>query len=182
MVHILCISGSLRSASQNTAILRAAIRLAPGDCEVTLCPGLGDLPLFNPDREEEEIPSVNAFRSRIQSSDGILIASPEYAHGITGTLKNALDWVVGTGEFVRKPVAILNASIRATHACASLGEILSVMDAILVQKASVTLPLSSNRIDEAGIISNPFISRVLSQAIVALCDSIREIRQEMADS
>ncbi|MHB8542608.1 MAG: NADPH-dependent FMN reductase [Leptospirales bacterium] len=182
MISILAISGSLRRASQNTTVLRAASRLAPGDCTITLCPGLGDLPLFNPDLEGTETPSVDAFRTRIREADGILIASPEYAHGVSGVLKNALDWVVGSGEFVGKPVAILNASIQATYAYASLGEILSVMDATLLSKASITLPLNSNRIDEERICSTPELSGLLSRALFDLCDSIRQIRQNRPDS
>lgn len=179
-VRILSISGSLRRASQNTAILRAAIRLTPGDCQIALYTGLGDLPLFNPDLEETEIPSVTDFRNRIRAADGILIASPEYAHGITGALKNALDWVVGSGEFEGKPVAVLNASMRATHAHSSLGEVLSVMGARLIQKASLALPLTGNRIDEVALLSDPEIAGILSSAISALSDSIKELRQDAA--
>src|ERR1700722_12969411 len=131
MIKILAISRSLRRLSSNTALLQAAVDLAPPGVEIYVYPGISVLPLFNPDLEGFEPPSVIDFRSRLRASDGVLIASPEYAHGITGAMKNALDWVVGGGEFVNKPVALLNASIRAVHAQESLMEVLKTMDAHL---------------------------------------------------
>src|SRR5438105_3467377 len=115
-MRILTISGSLRSASSNTTLLRAAAALAPEGVEIILYDGLGDLPHFNPDLEEANLPSVMDFRARLRAADGVLISSPEYAHGVPGVMKNALDWVVGSGEFVDKPVALLNASPRSTYA------------------------------------------------------------------
>lgn len=86
-MRFLAISGSLRKASLNTALLRAMARIAPQDVEVALCAGLGDLPLFNPDIEDAGLPVVMAIREQILASDALLIASPEYAHGVTGTIK-----------------------------------------------------------------------------------------------
>ncbi len=134
VIRILGISGSLRTASSNTVLLRAATSLAPEGVDINVYGDLGDLPHFNPDLEGSEPPSVIDFRARLHMSDGILISSPEYAHGVPGVLKNALDWVVGSGELVGKPVALLNASPRATHAQASLRETLTTMDARIVPK------------------------------------------------
>ncbi|GAA6620984.1 NADPH-dependent FMN reductase [Scytonema sp. NUACC26] len=142
-IQILAISGSLRSASSNTALLRSAITLAPKGVEIAMYNGLGNLPHFNPDLEGTELPSVKDFRTQLQISDGVLISSPEYAHGIPGVLKNVLDWVVGSGELYRKPVALLNASPRALYAQASLKEILLTMDARIINEASITIPRSS---------------------------------------
>src|SRR5579872_2146108 len=128
MCKILAISGSLRQASSNSALLRAAKTLTNAQAAISLCNSLGALPLFNPDIENHPPTSVTYFRSQIATSDAILIASPEYAHGITGALKNALDWVVGSGEFFQKPVAVLNATARSSHAYESLKEILKTMD------------------------------------------------------
>jgi NADPH-dependent FMN reductase len=76
-----------------------------------------------------------------------LISSPEYAHGVPGALKNALDWLVGSGERIEKPVAVINASARATHAWESLVETLTVMSASVVRDASITLPLGGRAAD-----------------------------------
>lgn len=167
-MKILAISGSLRAASLNTALLRAAARLAPADIAVELFGGLGNLPLFNPDIEATEPAVVANFRAQLLAADAVLIASPEYAHGITGAMKNALDWMVGCEVFVHKPVALLNASPRAVHAQASLKEILSVMSARIVEEASITLPIIGSGLDEVGIVSHPEISIALPEALCAL--------------
>jgi chromate reductase, NAD(P)H dehydrogenase (quinone) len=171
-MRILAISGSLRAASSNTALLHAATALAPESIEVTVYSGLADLPHFNPDLDGEGITAVMDFRSQLQTSDGVLISSPEYAHGVPGVLKNALDWVVASGEFVDKPVALINASPRAIHAQASLTETLTVMTASLVAEASITVPLLGKTLDEDGIVSNPEISEALRSAVVAFARAI----------
>jgi chromate reductase, NAD(P)H dehydrogenase (quinone) len=167
-VKILAISGSLRAASMNTALLSAAIALSPASVQITLYPSLNDLPHFNPDLEEANLPPVIDFCAQLQSADGILICSPEYAHGVPGVLKNALDWVVGSGEFMGKPVALLNASPRATHAQAALIETLTTMDAYVVTDACITIPLMGSGLDAAGIAADPEIALALQTAIATL--------------
>lgn len=171
-MHILAISGSLRLQSSNTTLLRAAALLAPKGVAITIYQGLGDLPHFNPDLEGSEPPTVRDFRARLEASDGVLISSPEYAHGVPGVLKNALDWVVGSGELVDKPVALLNPSPRSTYAQASLTEILTVMTAYLVAEASQTVPLAGKKLDEAGIVAHPEIGPTLQAAIDAFVRAI----------
>lgn len=167
MIRILAISGSLRKISLNTAILKAAIHLAPPGIEMCLYEGLGNLPLFNPDLEGFEPSTVLDFRAELRAAHGVLIASPEYAHGITGVLKNALDWVVGSGGFVGKPVVLLNTSSRATHAQESLKEILKTMDAKIALDAPSLIPLPYS-INAAGIIAHPELSNRLCVAINSL--------------
>lgn len=140
-MDILAISGSLRAASLNTMLLRATIRLAPADLYVRLSSSLGNLPLFNPDIEATDPPAVAALRAHILASDALVIASPEYAHGVTGVLKNGLDWMVGNECFVNKPVALFNVSPRATHAQAALRETLVTMSANIIDRACITVPL-----------------------------------------
>ncbi len=181
-MRLLAISGSLRAASSNTALLRAASALAPEGVEVSLYEGLAGLPHFNPDLDDLDEgvapPAVEAFRSRLRASDGVLISSPEYAHGVPGALKNAIDWVVGSGEINEKPVALLNASRGATHAHASLVETLTTADADVVREASVRVGLPTNRIDEAGIVSDPELSNTLRSAVTALARAIEARRTE----
>src|SRR5215469_4982365 len=141
-MRILAISGSLRAKSSNTAVLTAAARLAPPGTEIVLYDGLADLPHFNPDLDTEDPPApVLALRRAIGHCDGLLISSPEYARGVAGALKNALDWLVSSLEFPEKPVALINASPRSTHADAQLRLILATMSARLIEAASITLPL-----------------------------------------
>src|SRR6185369_7524480 len=116
-VRVLAISGSLRRASSNSALIEAVARLSLDTADVSIYRELETLPPFNPDLEGGPAPApVARFRAALQECDAVLISSPEYAHGVPGVLKNALDWVVGSGEFVDKPVALINTSARATHA------------------------------------------------------------------
>jgi chromate reductase, NAD(P)H dehydrogenase (quinone) len=177
-MRLLALSGSLRRASSNTALLGAASRLAPDGVEVTLFQGIGDLPLFNPDVEGTagEPRSVLDFRAQLKAADGVLISCPEYAHGVPGAFKNALDWVVGSGELVDKPVALLNASAYSSHAHASLTETLTVMTAQLVAEASLTIPLGSSKTDEAAILANPTTAGLLRSAVAAFVRAIESRR------
>ncbi len=167
-MNMMAISGSLRAASNNSALLRAVARLAPPGIAVELFGDLGNLPLFNPDIEAAHSPVVARFREQLIAADAVIIASPEYAHGVTGSMKNALDWMVGCEAFVNKPVALLNASPRAVHAHASLKETLTVMSAVIVEEASITVPVLGSGLDEEGIIAHPEISRRLIGALRSL--------------
>lgn len=142
--RVLCLSGSLRRVSSNTAALQAAQQLASGRLELDLYDGLGTLPLFNPDDDVDPLPrSVLALRAAIGRADALLIACPEYAHGVPGVFKNLLDWLVGSLEFPGKLVLLLNTAARGSyHAQETLDEILRTMSAQLLttQPCAVSLP------------------------------------------
>ena len=181
-MHLFAISGSLRAASANTALLRAAIGLAPAGVTIELYTGLADLPHFNPDLESDPLlpVAVLALRAQIQRADGILICSPEYAHGVPGSLKNALDWLVGSVEFPGKPVALLNASRYSTHAFASLMETLTTMSAYLCAAASVTVPLTKQSFAADGTLSDTESAAVLQQALAAFVRAIEQYKSPFA--
>jgi chromate reductase, NAD(P)H dehydrogenase (quinone) len=172
MLKILAVSGSLRQVSSNTALLKAAIALCPSNIEIKLYSRLNDLPHFNPDLEPTEPTSVKDLRAQIKWADGLLISSPEYAHGVPGVLKNALDWLVSGEEFVGKAIALINGSPRATHAQAALTEIVTTMAGQIVPEASITLALLGKNLDAAGIIADPVLSGELQTAIVAFAKAI----------
>jgi NAD(P)H-dependent FMN reductase len=170
---LLAISGSLRSASSNTAALQAIRLLAPPNVTLVLFDGLGRLPHFNPDLDGDDKPAaVAAFRALVDHADGLLISSPEYARGVPGSLKNGLDWLVGGPEFPGKPVALINTSPRATHAQASLALTLTTMSARLVEKASLTLPLLGKVWTAQDIASEPALAASLRQAVAAMVEAI----------
>jgi NAD(P)H-dependent FMN reductase len=132
-LKLFAISGSLRAVSSNTALLRAVCAHAPPSIQAALFEELESVPAFNPDREAEAWPpAVEAFRAGVRDCEVVLISTPEYAHGVPGALKNALDWLVGSGEFYEKPVALLHVSERGAHARASLKETLVTMGARIV--------------------------------------------------
>jgi chromate reductase, NAD(P)H dehydrogenase (quinone) len=176
-VRILAISGSLRQVSSNTALLHAAIALSPANVEIKLYGGLGDLLHFNPDLEPAEPSSVTDLRAQLKWSDGLVISSPEYAHGVPGVLKNALDWLVSGEEFVGKPIALFNASPRAIHAQASLTEIVTTMSGRIVPEASITVSLLGKKLDAAGIVADPEISDELETAIISFANAIEQFQK-----
>ena len=169
VVRVLAISGSLRRISSNSALVNAAAQLAPAGVEVSIYAGLDSLPGFNPDLDTDVPPSaVGEFRAALQACDAVLFSVPEYAHGVPGAFKNALDWVVGSGELVDKPVALVNASRRASHAWASVVETLTVMSARVIRAASITVPLDGTRLDAEGIAANPHLAGLLRSALEQL--------------
>jgi len=169
----MAICGSLRAASSNLALLHAMSILAPQGVEIAVYDGLASIPPFNPDLDiEPATPAVSSFRSELQQSSALVISSPEYAHGVPGALKNALDWVVASNEFSRKPVAIINTSPISMHAHGSLVEIVSTMDARVILEASITLPLRGRSLDASAIASDPAFASPLRSAIQVLMESI----------
>ncbi len=149
---IVTISGSLRAKSSNAALLRAAAALAPPGVELVPYTGLGDLPHFNPDLDEmgaEPPPAVQSMRRLLIDADAIVICTPEYAHGLPGSLKNMLDWLVSCGELVDKPVAAVNASPSGGQfAQTALVEILRTMNWRFVEEASLLRPFLPRKLVE----------------------------------
>ncbi len=173
MTKIFAISGSLRKDSTNTALLRAAVTAVPEGVELVIYEGLGALPIFSPDLTEALPPAAADLRARLAKADGLLIASPEYAHGVPGGMKNALDWIVGWGEFADRPVAFFNTSEYGEHAKAALAEILRTMSARLVPEASLTIHLRGKQPDEARqVLAQPANIAALKRALAAFVHAI----------
>jgi NAD(P)H-dependent FMN reductase len=141
-MKILAVSGSLQQRSVNSALLRAATTVLPAGLQMDVFTGLGDLPHFNPDLDGEGAPgAVGAWRAGLAGVDGVLIACPEFAHGMPGVLKNALDWVVGSGELVGKPTALMSASPGPTggiRALLALTQTLTAMSVPVIDVLNVT--------------------------------------------
>lgn len=172
-VKLLAISGSLRAVSSNASLLRAAQILARPPLAVEMYDGLSTLPHFNPDLDVEPLPAAVAdLRARVKAADGLLISSPEYARGVAGAMKNALDWMVSNTDFSGKPVALFNASPRATHGLAALRLTLETMAARVIDEASLTLPLLSSPLDAQGIARDQKLSQMVSDAIATFVRAI----------
>jgi chromate reductase len=141
---ILAVCGSLQAQSSNLTLLQHAIVTAPPSVTIVLFDGLRDLPLFDPDLEARGVPSsVAAWRAALSQSDAVLIASPEYGHSLPGALKNAIDWVIGSGELERKIVAITSATTHPDRGRLGLQALRQTLNAV-----SATIvggePLSKN--------------------------------------
>jgi chromate reductase len=174
-VRVLAISGSLRQHSLNTELLRAAAILMEGSAEFTFYSGLDRLPHFNPDLDHEgALPphEVRNLRTHVAAADALLISSPEYAHGVPGSLKNALDWLVSGSEIVGKPTGLLNASARSEHAHTALEETLRTMSAALVDEAVKVIPLDDRRMRAMNIAADYTIAGYIQEAVASLVASI----------
>ena len=143
--------------------------MAPLPILVEVYPALDTLPFFNPDLDrgfdDPSLPeAVRALRSAIASSHAVLISSPEYAHGVSGMFKNALDWLVGGPEMIGKRVALINTAPHATHAITALAETLRTMSVTLVDEACVTIAVPRNQ-DDVMLAMDPVIVGPLSEAL-----------------
>jgi chromate reductase, NAD(P)H dehydrogenase (quinone) len=152
--------------------------LAPKETETVFYTGLADLPAFNPDLDTgEPPPAVKTLRHEIGIADGLLISSPEYARGLPGSLKNALDWLVSSSEFPEKPIALISTSPRSVEANAQLRLVLTTMSARLIDEGSITLPLLGKNLDPNQIVSDPNFSGPLRRALANFVAAISSIRK-----
>jgi len=189
-MKIVAISGSLRSGSSNTALLQAVADAMPAGSTMTLFEGLVEIPAFNPDFDVEGTPEVvTRWRKLIGEADAVAISSPEYARGVVGSLKNALDWLVGSGELYQKPLAIVHVSARGEVAQAALRATLVVMTGAIVFEDIVPL----DRVADAArrIVRGVTARRELPKAILFDLDEtiisfgrrpvlLREVSEEYA--
>jgi chromate reductase, NAD(P)H dehydrogenase (quinone) len=172
VTSVLTVSGSLRTGSSNATLLAAAARLAPAGVTVSPYDALAALPAFNPDIEEGRAgPVPNAvlhWRAAVATADAVLFSSPEYAHGIPGVLKNALDWLVGSSEIVGKRVGLLSASAASRFAHPQLIEVLTVMSATLVPEATVVIDIPRRGVDASQLAADPVVAPALVLALTSL--------------
>ena len=153
MIEIIAISGSLRAASTNSALVAALAANAPADCRVEIYDGLGRLPIFNPDDEGERTPPEAArLIDAVTHADGIIVSCPEYAHGVPGGMKNALDWLVSRDAAVGKPAMLVHASPRSLYARAALAEIMRTMSFALYEETALEIALLGKKPAEMGAI------------------------------
>lgn len=167
-MKILGLSGSLRAASLNSAFLRMAAAHAPDGVMLVVDPAPGRLPLFNADLDAAPPDEVRRFRSAVAQADALVIASPEYAHGISGVMKNAVDWLVGDPRFVAKPITLVNTSPRAHLAQVALAETLRTMSARAVEDASVSVDLLGSGLDLSDVSQATDVRAAVDRMFVAL--------------
>jgi chromate reductase, NAD(P)H dehydrogenase (quinone) len=133
-MRVLAILGSLQAQSRNRALLERARELAPAAMQLELYDRLAELPHFNLDLEAAStLPTVDAFRARLDQADALLIACPEYGFSLPGALKNAIDWVIGSGELEGKLVAVTAATAGPERGRLGLQALLQTLSAVSAQ-------------------------------------------------
>jgi NAD(P)H-dependent FMN reductase len=173
-MRILSVAGSIQARSTNRALLDLARTVAPTEVEVVDAGSLDRVPHYNADLDGEAPPeAVVAWRKALREADAVLIASPEYGHGVPGVLKNALDWIVGSGELVGKPVVATcaaQAKGRGLLGLASLVQTLRAIDAIVVWSHPVIVPRAG--IDAGGQIVDPAVHREVRSLLERLIHAV----------
>jgi chromate reductase len=170
---ILAISGSLREGSSNTQILKLLGTWLPGNINYIIYNGMGSLPHFNPPGEDDILPNtVQQLHNQLNAADAVIICTPEYAFGLPGSFKNLLDWTVGTGNFVDKPVAVITASSQGTYAHPALLTILGAISANIVEGATLLISFIRAKMDKDGQITDENTERELHAVSVNLLQSI----------
>lgn len=174
MLNILAISGSLRAASTNSALVAALARNEPSGCRVTVYDGLGRLPIFNPDDEGERTPREAAHLiNAVTNADGVVVSCPEYAHGVPGGMKNALDWLVSRDAAVGKPALLAHASPRSLFARAALAEIMRTMSFALYDGGLEIMLLGKKPVEVEAILAEPANVKAMRDALTAFAEFIR---------
>ncbi|MGY3088007.1 chromate reductase [Hymenobacter sp. UYAg731] len=175
---ILAFSGSPRPGSAVGQLLHAAAAGAPAGVAFAFYEAILDLPLFSPDLDGAGAvppPAVFALRAQVAAADAVLLATPEYAYGMPGSLKNALDWLVSAGSFYGKPTGVLSASPSALggeRARSSLLLTLEALGAAVVPVAAFAVPLVRTKLNAAGMVTDPALAAQLRVAVAALAATV----------
>ncbi len=175
-MKFVAIVGSLRAGSLNRAVALSAADLCDPGVELTVFEGLAGLPFFEHDVEVVAPPApVLAFRAQLAAADAVLITCPEYAAGMSGVLKNGLEWIVGGGELVDKPVAVVTASPATTggeRARAWTTETLRMMGADVLPE-SMSIPVAGSKIKD-GRVADEDLRAQLRGVLAAMARSAKE--------
>jgi len=161
MKNILAISGSTRKASTNFQLINAIADLTAAVFNISIYEGIELLPHFNPDDTDNAPAVVVSFRQQIAEADAVIICTPEYAHGIPGSLKNAIDWTVSSNEFNQKPTALITASTDGTNAHQSLLEILKTIEAKDIEQNQLLIQFARTKIDGNNIKDEATLKNIL---------------------
>ena len=180
-MRVLGISGSLRRDSYNTALLRAAAERLPGGAELVEYEGLGEIPPYDADLEEQGVPAVvEELRAAVREADAVLVATPEYNHSLPGQLKNALDWIsrpAGKSALAGKPAAAIGASTGMFGAVWAQAEARKVLGALggRVVEAELPVPRAAAQFHDGELDLTPEQSGRLGEILSQLLAEVEEL-------
>lgn len=170
---VLAIVGSTRRTSTNLSLVQAIAQLSNEYFSVTIFQGISDLPHFNPDLDTDTPPGeIRMFRELLRNSDGVLISTPEYAMGVPGTLKNALDWTVSSSEFSKKPVALITASSLGEKGHASLLDTLRVIESDITDETHLLISFVRTKVNALGEITYEATRKQVINLVKALSEKL----------
>lgn len=145
---VIAICGSTRQASVNHSLLKAIVDLSAQDLDITIFDRIANLPHFNPDNDGENVADeVASFRKLVNNAEGIIICTPEYAHGVPGTLKNAIDWTISSSQFPHKPTMLITASTDGRFGHKALLETLKAIEAKNIDNLQLVISFAKTKIN-----------------------------------
>ena len=168
-LKILGVSGSLRANASNALLLEQVQKMMPEQVEFFIYKGLASLPHFD---DAAELPiTVSVWRKHLAEADAVLVCSPEYAFGVPGSLKNAFDWTVSSGELVNKPLALITGSTGGEKAHAAWLQIFTALSAKIPEGGSLLIPYIKSKLTASGEITDAdtmdAVKRVIEKLIEA---------------
>jgi len=173
--NILGIVGSLRRASYNRGLMRAAEELLPEGAALTVA-DISGLPLFSEDLEADAPAAALALKRQVREADAILIATPEYNYSIPGALKNAIDWAsrpYGDNSFDGKPAAIMGASVGmlgTARAQYHLRQVFVFLNMHPLNQPEIMVPFAQQNFDAEGNLTNEKTREMISQMLQSLVE------------
>ena len=177
-MKIVAISGSMRAGSAASALALAFADVAPAGTTVTLWDELEQIPPFHPDRDREgdvPPPSVARLRAALGAADAVVISTPEYAFGVPGALKNALDWTVASGDFAGKPTVAISSSpsdLGGDKAHASLVLTLGAMQARMPPGGGLIVPFVRKKVADGGRVTDAATVAALTELVRWLASAV----------
>jgi chromate reductase len=172
---VLAISGSTKRSSINRSLIEAIIDLSAESLDITAYDGIANLPQFNPDDDGDDVASeVSDFRQQLNNAEGVIICTPEYAHGVPGTLKNAIDWTVSSSQFPRKPTLLITASTDGQWGHKALLETLRAVDAENIDMLQLLIQFAKTKISAEGKITDEKTLSEVKRLIAALIQTIND--------
>ena len=154
-MNLLGIAGSLRAGSFNRSLIRAAGAAAPDGVAVAAFGRLGEIPPYNDDEKRKAIPdAVTALAGQIRAADGLLISTPEYNYGVSGVLKNAIDWISRVPD---QPIGVMGAAmgnLGTARAQYDLRRSFIFLDGLVMNRPEVFVGAAHTKFDEAGALTD----------------------------
>lgn len=172
-IRLLLVSGSTRPHSTNTAALRTLRDVTPPEVQASLYAGLTELPAFIPDEDSPPPATVEALRQELARADAVVFCTPEYAGSLPGSLKNLLDWTVGSGELYGKPVAWINVAAegRGTGAEATMATVLGYVGADIITQGCARVPVPRDTVEDGAVVSDEVRAR-LADIVAAILEHL----------
>ena len=175
---VLAICGSTRQASINHSLLKAIANLSATSFDITIYNGIGNLPQFNPDQDGQHVTKEIAdLRQEIKNAAGVIICTPEYAHGVPGTLKNAIDWTISSSSFPHKPTMLITASTGGYHGHQALLETLRAIEAKNIENLQLVIPFAKTKISMDNKITD---DKTLVDVKKLVADFVKTLHNEHA--